>query len=70
MDEAFYRQVKGASCSQALVHIEALSLLDICNEDNKKGHKQSMSFLRSTDDLAQVTEMPEGVNMRGATPHT
>ncbi|GAB0186934.1 hypothetical protein GRJ2_001158700 [Grus japonensis] len=65
-DEALYRQVGAASCSQALVLIGDFNYPNICWRDNTVGHKQSRRFLECIDDnfLLQVTEEP---TRRGAT---
>jgi len=46
-DEALYRQIGVASCSQALVLVGDL---DICWRDKTAGHKQSRRFLDCVDD--------------------
>ena len=60
MDEALYKQIGAASCSQALVLMGDFSHLGICWRDNTAGHKQSRRFLECADDnfLLQVTEEP------------
>ncbi|GAB0183298.1 hypothetical protein GRJ2_000795100 [Grus japonensis] len=60
VDEALYRQIGAASCSQALVFMVAFNHPDICCEDNTARHKQSRRFLTCIDDnfLLQVTEEP------------
>ncbi|GAB0209359.1 hypothetical protein GRJ2_003401600 [Grus japonensis] len=59
-DEALYRQIGAASCSQALVLMGAFNHPDICWRDNTAGHKQSRKFLECIEDifLLQVTEEP------------
>ena len=59
-DEALYRQIGAASCSQALVLMGDLNHPDICWRDNTAGHKQSRRFLECVDDnfLLQVIEEP------------
>ncbi|GAB0205517.1 hypothetical protein GRJ2_003017300 [Grus japonensis] len=63
VDEALYRQIGAASCSQALVLMEDFKHPDICWRDNTVGHKQCTRFLECVDDnfLLQVIEEP----MRG-----
>ncbi|GAB0202565.1 hypothetical protein GRJ2_002722100 [Grus japonensis] len=65
-DEAFYRQIGAASCSQALVLMGDFNHPDICWRDNAAGHKQSRRFLECVDDnfLLQVIEES---TRRGAT---
>ncbi|GAB0183292.1 hypothetical protein GRJ2_000794500 [Grus japonensis] len=60
VDEALYRQIGAASCSQALVFMGALNQPNICWRDNTARHKQSRRFLTHIDDnfLLQVTEEP------------
>ncbi|GAB0209248.1 hypothetical protein GRJ2_003390500 [Grus japonensis] len=57
-DEALYRQVGAASCSQALVLLGDFNHPDICWRDNAAERKQSRRFLECVDDnfLLQVTE--------------
>ncbi|GAB0208094.1 hypothetical protein GRJ2_003275100 [Grus japonensis] len=57
-DEALYRQVGAASCSQALVLMGDFNHPNICWKGNTAGHKQSRRFLECIDDnfLLQVTE--------------
>ncbi|GAB0191019.1 hypothetical protein GRJ2_001567200 [Grus japonensis] len=59
-DEALYRQIGAASCSQALVLMEDFSHLNICWRDNAVERKQSRKFLECVDDkfLLQVIEEP------------
>ncbi|GAB0176939.1 mitochondrial enolase superfamily member 1 [Grus japonensis] len=59
-DEALYRQIGAASCSQALVLMGDFNHPDICWRDNAAEHKQSRKFLECVDDnfLLQVTEEP------------
>ncbi|GAB0203506.1 interleukin-6 receptor subunit beta [Grus japonensis] len=49
-DEALYRQIGAASCSQALVLMGNFNHPDICWRDNTAGHKQSRRFLECVDD--------------------
>ncbi|GAB0181373.1 hypothetical protein GRJ2_000602600 [Grus japonensis] len=60
VDEALYRQIGAASCSQALVLMGDFNHPDICYTDNTAGHKQSRRFLECVDDnfLLQVIEEP------------
>jgi len=64
VDEAFYKQVKVVSQSQALVLMGDFSHPDICWKDHTR-HTQSRRFLQSIDDnfLTQVVEdsMSRGV---------
>ncbi|GAB0205806.1 hypothetical protein GRJ2_003046200 [Grus japonensis] len=59
-DEALYRQIGAASCSQALVLMGDFNHPDICWRDNAAERKQSRKFLECVDDnfLLQVTEKP------------
>ncbi|GAB0197130.1 hypothetical protein GRJ2_002178300 [Grus japonensis] len=59
-DEALYRQIGAASCSQALVLTGDFSHPDICWRDNAAERKQSRRFLECIDDnfLLQVIEEP------------
>ncbi|GAB0199653.1 lysine-specific histone demethylase 1A [Grus japonensis] len=59
-DEALYRQIGVASCSQALVLMGEFSHPDICWRGNTAGHKQSRRFLECIDHnfLLQVKEEP------------
>ncbi|GAB0180450.1 hypothetical protein GRJ2_000510300 [Grus japonensis] len=59
-DDALYRQIGAASCSQALVLMGDFNHPDICSRDNTAGHKQSRRFLECIDDnfLLQVIEEP------------
>ncbi|GAB0186773.1 hypothetical protein GRJ2_001142600 [Grus japonensis] len=59
-DEALYRQIGAASCSQALVLMGDFNHCNICWRDNTAGHKQSRRFLECIDDnfLLDVTEKP------------
>ncbi|KAM9591177.1 uncharacterized protein ACIBXB_006074 isoform 2-T3 [Morphnus guianensis] len=59
-DEALYRQIGAASCSQALVLMGDFNHPNICWRDNTAGHKQSRRFLECVDDnfLLQVIEEP------------
>ncbi|PKU31341.1 dtw domain-containing protein 2 [Limosa lapponica baueri] len=59
-DEALYRQIGAASCSQALVLMGNFNYLDICWRDNTAGHRQSRRFLDCVNDNAflQVIEEP------------
>ncbi|GAB0210120.1 mitochondrial enolase superfamily member 1 [Grus japonensis] len=59
-DEALYRQIGAASCSQALVLMGDFNHPDICWRDNAAERKQSRKFLECVDDnfLLQVTEEP------------
>jgi len=45
VDEALYRQVGAASCSQGLVLMGDFSHTDVCWRDNIAGHKKSRRFL-------------------------
>jgi len=58
MDEALYRQIGAASCSQALVVMEDFIHSSVCWRDNTAGHKQSRRFLESIDNslFLQMTE--------------
>jgi len=60
VDEAFYKQLKGASQSQALVLVGDINHPDITWEDHTARHTQSKRFLQSIDDnfLMQVLEQP------------
>ncbi|GAB0210007.1 hypothetical protein GRJ2_003466500 [Grus japonensis] len=60
VDEALYRQIGAASCSQALVLMGDFNHPDICWRDNTAGHKQSRKFLECVNDnfLLQVVEEP------------
>jgi len=60
VDEAFYRQLKVASQSQALVLMGDFNHPDISWEDHTARHMQFRRFLQSTDDnfLMQVVEEP------------
>jgi len=60
VDEAFYRQLKVALQSQALVLMGDFNQPDICWEDHTARHMQSWRFLQSIDDnfLVQVVEEP------------
>ncbi|GAB0209334.1 hypothetical protein GRJ2_003399100 [Grus japonensis] len=60
VDEALYRQIGAASCSQALVLMADFNHPDICWRDNTAGHKQSRKFLECINDnfLLQVIEEP------------
>ncbi|GAB0206060.1 hypothetical protein GRJ2_003071600 [Grus japonensis] len=59
-DEALYRQIGAASCSQALVLVGDFNHPDICWRDNTAGHKPSRTFLECADDnfLLQLREEP------------
>ncbi|GAB0202575.1 mitochondrial enolase superfamily member 1 [Grus japonensis] len=59
-DEALYRQIGAASCSQALVLMGDFNHPDICWRDKAAECKQSRRFLECVDDnfLLQVTEEP------------
>ncbi|GAB0208867.1 mitochondrial enolase superfamily member 1 [Grus japonensis] len=59
-DEALYRQIGAASCSQALVLMGDFNHPDICWRDNTAERKQSRKFLECVDDncLLQVIEEP------------
>ncbi|GAB0186399.1 hypothetical protein GRJ2_001105200 [Grus japonensis] len=59
-DEALYRQIGAASCSQAHVLMGDFNHPDICWRDNAAEHKQSRKFLECVDDnfLLQVIEEP------------
>ncbi|GAB0207584.1 hypothetical protein GRJ2_003224100 [Grus japonensis] len=59
-DEAFYRQIGAASCSQALVLMGDFNHPDICWRDNAAECKQSRKFLECADDnfLLQMIEEP------------
>jgi len=50
VDEAFYRQLKVSSRSQALVLMGDLKHPDICWKDNTARCTQSRSFLQNIDD--------------------
>ncbi|GAB0205938.1 hypothetical protein GRJ2_003059400 [Grus japonensis] len=58
VDEALYRQIGAASCSQALVLREDFNHPKICWRDNTAGHKQSRKILECVDDnfLFQVID--------------
>jgi len=60
VDEAFHRQLKVASQSQALVFMVDFNHPDIWWEDHIARHTQSRRFLQSIDDnlLMQVVEEP------------
>jgi len=60
VDEAFYRQLKVASQSQAPVLVGDFNHPDICWEDHTVRHTQSRRSLQSIDDnfLMQVVEEP------------
>ncbi|GAB0206583.1 mitochondrial enolase superfamily member 1 [Grus japonensis] len=60
VDEALYRQIGAASCSQALVLMGDFNHPDICWRDNTAEHKQSRKFLECVDDnfLLQGIEEP------------
>ncbi|KAK4824035.1 hypothetical protein QYF61_009626 [Mycteria americana] len=60
VDEALYRQIGAASCSQAVVLMGDFNHPDICWRDNTAGHKQAVRFLKCVDDnfLLQVIEEP------------
>jgi len=60
VDEAFYRQLKAASQSQALVLVGDFNHPDICWEDHTARHTQSRRFLQGINDnfLMQVVEEP------------
>jgi len=62
VDEAFYRQLKVASQSQALVLMGDFNHPDISWEDHTARHMQSRRFLQSIDDnfLMQTVEEPKG----------
>ncbi|GAB0179410.1 hypothetical protein GRJ2_000406300 [Grus japonensis] len=68
LDEALYRQIGAASCSQALVLMGDFSHPDICWRNNTAGHKQSRRFLECVDDnfLLQVIEEVIEPTRRGA----
>ena len=59
-DEAFYKQLKVASQSQALVFVGDFNHPGICREDHTARHMQSRRFLQSIHDnfLMQVVEEP------------
>ncbi|GAB0203608.1 hypothetical protein GRJ2_002826400 [Grus japonensis] len=59
-DEALYRQIGAASCSQALVLMGDFNHPDICWRDNAAERKQSRKLLECVDDnfLFQVIEEP------------
>ncbi|GAB0185820.1 hypothetical protein GRJ2_001047300 [Grus japonensis] len=59
-DEALYRQIGAASCSQALVLMGDFNHPDICWRDNAAECKQSRKFLECVNDnfLLQVIEEP------------
>ncbi|GAB0207575.1 mitochondrial enolase superfamily member 1 [Grus japonensis] len=59
-DEALYRQIGAASCSQALVLMGDFNHPDICWRDNTAERKQSRKFLECVDDnfLLQMIEEP------------
>jgi len=61
VDEAFYRQLKVASQSQALGLMGDFNHPDISCEDHKARHMQSRRFLQSIDDnfFIQVMEEPK-----------
>ena len=57
VDEALYRQIGAASCSQAPVLMGEFKHPNICWRDNTAGHKQSRRFLECIDNfLLQVIE--------------
>ena len=58
VDKPFYRQLKVASQSQALVLMEDFNHPDVCWEDHTAEHSWSRRSLQSTDDnfLTQVVE--------------
>uniref|UniRef100_A0A8B9ISU6 Endonuclease/exonuclease/phosphatase domain-containing protein n=1 Tax=Amazona collaria TaxID=241587 RepID=A0A8B9ISU6_9PSIT len=60
VDEALYRQIGAASCSQALVLMGDFNHPDICWRDGTAWHKQSRRFLDYVEDnfLLQVIEEP------------
>jgi len=60
IDEAFYRQLKVASQSQALILMGDCNHADNCWRDHTARHTQSKRFLQSIDDnfLTQVVEEP------------
>jgi len=60
VDEAFYRQLKVASQSQALVLMGNFNHPDICWEDHTARHLQSRRFIQSIDDnlVMQMVEEP------------
>jgi len=60
VDEAFYKQLKTASQSQALVLVGDFNHPDISWEDHTARHSQSRRFLQSINDnfLMQVVEEP------------
>ena len=60
MDEALYRQIGAASCSQALVVMEDFIHSSVCWRDNTAGHRKSRRFLERIDDnfLTQGIEKP------------
>ncbi|GAB0188477.1 hypothetical protein GRJ2_001313000 [Grus japonensis] len=59
-DEAFYRQIRAASHSQALVLMGDFNHSNICWRDNTARHKQCRRFLESIEDnfVLQVAEEP------------
>ncbi|GAB0187326.1 hypothetical protein GRJ2_001197900 [Grus japonensis] len=59
-DEALYRQIGAASCSQVLVLMGDFNHPNICWRDNTAGHKQFRRFLERINDnfLLQVIEEP------------
>ncbi|PKU32103.1 dtw domain-containing protein 2 [Limosa lapponica baueri] len=59
-DEALYRQIGAASCSQTVGLMRDFNHPDICWKDNTAGHKKSMKFLECVDDnfLLQMVEEP------------
>ncbi|GAB0177064.1 voltage-dependent L-type calcium channel subunit alpha-1C [Grus japonensis] len=59
-DEALYRQIGAASCSQALVLVGDFNHPNICWRDNAAEHRQSRKFPECVDDnlLLQVIEEP------------
>ncbi|GAB0209553.1 hypothetical protein GRJ2_003421000 [Grus japonensis] len=64
-DEALYRQIGAASCSQALVLMGDFNHPNIYWRGNTAGHKQSRRFLESTDDNFFLQETEQSTR-RGA----
>ncbi|PKU28864.1 dtw domain-containing protein 2 [Limosa lapponica baueri] len=59
-DETLYKQIREASCSQALVVMGNFNHPDSCWKDNTVGHKKSRKFLECVDDnFLQMVEKPK-----------
>ncbi|PKU30860.1 dtw domain-containing protein 2 [Limosa lapponica baueri] len=66
VDEALYRKIGAASCSQTLLLMGDFNHPNICWRDNTAGHKQSKKFLECVDDnflLQVVEEMRRGATL-------